>query len=98
MNVLFSAITTKELEKIGPLLNQIPNSEIYLTTFDFPKAATLEELKERLHVREAGEYQNWRQAIQVLQKKMGKEDILLITGSLYFLSDVRRYLLQQNIV
>lgn len=98
VKVLFSAITTKELEKIGPLLNQIPHSEIYLTTFDFPKAATLEDLRERLHVKEAGEYQNWRQAIQELKKGMEKEEILLITGSLYFLSDVRRYLLQQNIV
>lgn len=98
VKVLFAAITTKELEKIGPLLTQIPHSEIYLTTFDFPKAATLEELKERLHVKEAGEYQNWRQAIQELEKEMEKEDILLITGSLYFLSDVRKYLLQSNIV
>lgn len=98
VKVLFAAITTKELEKIGPLLNQIPLSDIYLTTFDFPKAASLGELKERLHVKEAGEYEDWRLAIQELEKQMEKEEILLITGSLYFLSDVRKYLLQQNII
>lgn len=93
VKVLFAAITTKELEKIGPLLQQIPHSEIHLTTFDFPKAATLEDLKERLGIAGTIEHSDWRLALTELIKELGKDELLLVTGSLYFLSDVRQYLL-----
>lgn len=93
IKVVFAALTTKELEKIGPWLMRIPNHHIYLTTFDFPRVATLADLKERLGVPDATYHENWRQLLSDLKASAAPDELLLITGSLYFLSDVRHYLM-----
>lgn len=92
IKILYASLTTKELEKIGPWLEKIPDSEIHLTTFDFPKAAKLDELRARLQVQQAIGHSDWKTALEELSSRQGENEILLVTGSLYFLSDVRRYL------
>lgn len=92
IKILFAALTTKELEKIGPWLMQVPNHCIYLTTFDFPQAATLDDLKQRLIVAGATYHQDWQNILTELKDTLESDEILLITGSLYFLSEVRHFL------
>ena len=96
IKILYASITTKELEKIGPWLERVPQSEIHLTTFDFPKAATVEELDSRLRVKNAYKHSHWQTALEHLKNELEENEIILVTGSLYFLSDVRRYLLDQE--
>lgn len=96
IKVLYASITTKELEKIGPWLERIPQSEIHLTTFDFPKAATVEELDSRLQVKNAFKHAHWQIALNHLKDNLEENEMILVTGSLYFLSDVRRYLLDSE--
>ena len=67
-----------------------------MTSFDFPRAASVKELCERVDVPEAAAYEDWRFAIDDLKAKQAEEDLLLITGSLYFLSEVRHYLLKDK--
>ena len=96
IKVVFAALTTKELEKIGPWLMRIPNHRIYLTTFDFPHVATLTDLRERLGVTDATYHEDWRQLLSNLKASVASDELLLITGSLYFLSEVRHYLLEDE--
>lgn len=41
-------------------------------------------------------YQEWQQGIKEIVAKMGSKDTLFITGSLYFVSQVRTYLLDDR--
>lgn len=94
IKVLFAALTTKELEKIGPWLMRIPNHSIHLTTFDFPLVATLQDLKERLGVPDATYHEGWQKILTQLKENLASDEILLVTGSLYFLSEVRHFLME----
>lgn len=93
IKVMYATLTTKELETISRLLQNIPNSSFYLTTFDFPQAATLDDLKERMQIAAASYHEDWQVALNKLSSKANEDDVILVTGSLYFLSDVRKYLI-----
>lgn len=95
IKILFAALTTKELEKIAVWLQKIPNREIHLTTFDFPRVAGLADLKERMAIPEAIYHEDWKQALNNLKANLASDEILLVTGSLYFLSDVRHFFLDK---
>lgn len=92
--ILFSALTTKNSRKMIRQMQQIPNNCLIITTFDYPKALKKEDL-----VRENSQfkyYQEWQQGIKEIVAKMGSKDTLFITGSLYFVSQVRTYLLDDR--
>jgi dihydrofolate synthase / folylpolyglutamate synthase len=95
LHILYASLTTKELDKIGEWLNKLPQASIHLTTFDFDQVASIEELKKGLGIEAVGEHENWQEAIQTISKAVDEQDIFLITGSLYFLSEVRHFLLEK---
>lgn len=96
ITILLAALADKDLEEMGQLIKSIPASKLHVTTFDFPRAASVKELCERVGVPEAGAYEDWRFAIDDLKAKQAEAGMLLITGSLYFLSEVRHYLLKDK--
>jgi len=96
ITILLAALADKDLEEMGQLIKSIPDSKLYVTSFDFPRAASVKELCERMDVSEASAYEDWRLAIDDLKAKQSEEGMLLITGSLYFLSEVRHYLLKNK--
>lgn len=71
----------------------IPKAEIYLTTFDFPKAIHLSDDYQQLNEARISIVSLWQFGLAELLEKMTNEDLLLITGSLYFVSEVRELLL-----
>lgn len=90
IHILFSALSTKNVDGMLRQLQQIPNSEIYLTTFEYPKAIQLDSFSD-----EAEAYtlvSLWQFGLAELLEKMDEKDLLLITGSLYFVSQVRKFL------
>lgn len=91
INILFSALETKDVDQMLALLSEIPNAHIYLTTFEYPKALDLsrfDHLDSRFEV-----VSLWQFGLGELLEDMGADDLLLITGSLYFVSEVRQLLL-----
>lgn len=73
------------------LLSEIPNVQIYLTTFEYPNALDLsrfDKADSRFEV-----VSLWQFGLGELLEDMGSDDLLLITGSLYFVSEVRQLLL-----
>ncbi|STO13224.1 Folylpolyglutamate synthase [[Flavobacterium] thermophilum] len=91
VHVLFAALTDKPLERMIQLLDELAHT-ITFTTFDFPRAAAAEQLADlSSHPQKAvtGDWIGW---IGEKKKQMGSDELMLITGSLYFISEVRKRL------
>lgn len=99
--ILFSAITTKDYHCMLEELIEVPVIQsITLTTFNHPNAMTEEVLLDLkndyksnhlIHVES-----NWKKAYQKLLRDMTEDEVLLITGSLYFISKIRPYILENK--
>ncbi|EOH85938.1 bifunctional folylpolyglutamate synthase/dihydrofolate synthase [Enterococcus villorum] len=93
INLLFSALKTKDVESMLSQLKEVPNVHIYLTTFESPKAIDLSSftdlVDENLSI-----VSLWQFGLAEILEKMTDEDVLVVTGSLYFISEVRTLLLQ----
>ncbi|MGE6751865.1 bifunctional folylpolyglutamate synthase/dihydrofolate synthase [Rossellomorea sp. NPDC071047] len=94
VTVLFSALHDKELK---PMITQLEEAvdAIGFTTFDFPRVASVEELYELSSHSNKKKVHHWRDYLTEKIQSMKEEDVLLITGSLYFLSEVKPFLMDQ---
>lgn len=88
IHILFSAIQTKDYQQMIRQLLSIPNVDLSVTTFDYPNAIKLADLELPSQVKIV---KDWKKYIELPRRT---EDIYLITGSLYFLSQVRAVLLE----
>lgn len=95
--ILFTCIKTKALEDMLDLLEQIPDTELTLTHFDDSRATDESVLKEAAKSRNLG-YQDWQDFLEqkLTDKKEEKQTVRIVTGSLYFLSQVRAYLMERK--
>ena len=94
--ILFTCIKTKALEDMLDLLETLPDTELTLTRFDDGRATAEEVLRQAAHSRNLN-YQSWQAFLD--QKKPENEEkktVRIITGSLYFLSQVRAYLMERK--
>ena len=74
-------------------LARIPSSELLVTTFDHPKALNIEKLKSMNSVTSIKTAAAWQLGLADLLEKSMADDLILITGSLYFVSEIRQFLL-----
>ena len=95
--ILFTCIKTKALEDMLDLLEQIPDTELTLTHFDDSRATDESVLKEVAKSRNLS-YQGWQDFLEqkLTDKKEEKQTVRIVTGSLYFLSQVRAYLMERK--
>lgn len=95
ITILFSALVTKDITEMIKMLQTVDNSELILTTFDYPKALKLEDFtyleKENVALAE-----DWKSTYSALKANLQKDDVLLMTGSLYFMSQIRAYILESE--
>jgi dihydrofolate synthase/folylpolyglutamate synthase len=77
IKILFAALVTKDIQSMLSLLSNVENSELILAKFDYPNAFKNEETVD------------WETAMPDLMESLGTEDVLIVTGSLYFVSQVR---------
>ncbi|MFT9097237.1 bifunctional folylpolyglutamate synthase/dihydrofolate synthase [Liquorilactobacillus sp.] len=90
--IIAAILADKQPREMFVQLSQLPNTTIYATTFAGPrpvaKVAEVTEESEKI------EYsKNWQEALVEIIAQMSEEDMVLITGSLYFVSEVRHYFL-----
>ena len=94
--ILFTCIKTKALEDMLDLLGTLPDTELTLTHFDDGRATDEEVLKEEARSRNLN-YKSWQgfldQSIIDIEEK---KTVRIVTGSLYFLSQVRAYLMERK--
>lgn len=92
ITILFSALVTKDITEMIKMLQTVDNSKLILTTFDYPKAIKLEDFayleKENVTLAE-----DWKSTYAALKENLHEDDVLLMTGSLYFMSQIRAYIL-----
>ena len=95
--ILFTCIKTKALEDMLDLLEQIPDTELTLTHFDDSRATDESVLEEAAKSRNLS-YQGWQDFLEqkLTDKKEEKQTVRIVTGSLYFLSQVRAYLMERK--
>ncbi|WP_048000144.1 bifunctional folylpolyglutamate synthase/dihydrofolate synthase [Lactiplantibacillus herbarum] len=94
--VIFAVLADKQHQQMIQTLGALPNVRLLLTQFAGPstqRQATDPEMlaAEMPNGRDAEVFDNWQAALMQATQEMSDEDVLLLTGSLYFISDVRAY-------
>ena len=95
--ILFTCIKTKALEDMLDLLETVPNSQLTLTYFDDSRA-TDEKVMQEVAASRKLNYQSWQDFLEqkLTDKNEEKQTVRIVTGSLYFLSQVRTYLMERK--
>ena len=94
--ILFTCIRTKALEDMLDLLETLPDTKITLTHFEDSRATDEKVLRELADSRNLN-YQDWQKFLdQKLSENEEKKTVRIVTGSLYFLSQVRAYLMERK--
>ncbi|MGO4888588.1 bifunctional folylpolyglutamate synthase/dihydrofolate synthase [Anaerobacillus sp. MEB173] len=94
--IIFCAMKDKEVSEMLTPLSQLAK-EVIFTSFDFPRAATGQELFEQAKFENKRVEEDWGKAIATVKEKMREEDVLVVTGSLYFISEVRGLFVKKNL-
>ena len=93
--VLFTCIQTKAIEEMLELWSGLEKSQLTLTTFEDSRAYSVRDMQEIAH-QKGLPYQEWKVFLtHYLEKKSQQSDLLLVTGSLYFLAQVRAFLIEE---
>ena len=86
--ILFGALKRKDYSGMLTYLTEhLPDVALYVTSFDYQ--GSLEE-------QDLGDYQkvaSYREFLDGFESSVGEKELLFVTGSLYFISEVRAYLM-----
>lgn len=93
ITILFSAIVTKDIKEMIKMLQTVKNARLILTSFDYPKALNVEDFT-FLEKEDVELAKDWKTKYDLLKETLPEDELLLMTGSLYFMSQIREYLLQ----
>jgi len=91
---IYAALQDKDHEISIKMMDAVAAS-MGFTQIDLPRAAKADVLASKskhpsIHINE-----NWQQLIKDEQKALLPDELLIITGSLYFIADVRKYLVEK---
>ena len=94
--VLFSALQTKDVDGMLSMLLEVPHTKIVVSSFEHPKSIQMTEHFEQMAPDKLSVVSLWQFGLAEILENMQEEDMLLVTGSLYFVSQVRELLLGQE--
>ncbi|KRN01918.1 folylpolyglutamate synthase [Levilactobacillus senmaizukei DSM 21775 = NBRC 103853] len=93
--IVLAILADKQYQKMVATLLEVPNVHLILTQFQGPgqrAAATPDELEGAVNQSDRVTMApDWPTALRTALGTMSAEDLLLLTGSLYFISEVRHY-------
>ncbi len=93
IHIIFSCLKDKDAKDMIEKLKEVAAS-LTFTSFDFPRAYGAEELYEIVQEENVLFEEDWQLALAQGKERLRKEkDMLIVTGSLYFISEVRKELL-----
>ncbi|KUP34518.1 bifunctional folylpolyglutamate synthase/dihydrofolate synthase [Bacillus halotolerans] len=90
--VVFSALKDKPYHDMIKKLETIAHS-IHFASFDFPRASLAKDLYDASEISSKSWNEDPEHVIKLIESKKGSNNIVLITGSLYFISDIRKRML-----
>jgi dihydrofolate synthase / folylpolyglutamate synthase len=89
ISILFAALKDKKLDKMIATLEEAAD-QLTFTTFDFPRAASAEELMDAgSNKGNKGIAVDYQDFLLKKIKELNGDEILVVTGSLYFLSEAK---------
>lgn len=89
VSILFAALKDKKLDKMIATLEEAAD-QLTFTTFDFPRAASAEELMEvGSNKNNKSISEDYRSFLYTKINELNKDEMLIVTGSLYFLSEAK---------
>lgn len=91
--LIFAALADKKLDKMINTLDSVAD-KITFVDFDFPRAAGAEDLLNISSSMNKHKEDDWKKAIKTGIEDLQSDEMLVITGSLYFLSKVKPFLLE----
>ena len=87
VHILFAGLRRKPL---ADLLEELKDYDITVTSFDFFEALPLNEYPQ--HFKRVADYRDWLAQAE----SANSDDLFVVTGSLYFISEVRNYLINER--
>lgn len=95
IKVIFAALGDKKLNNMIRKIDSIAK-EITFVDFDYPRAARAEDLYVLSSITQKRIANDWKQAVLEELQAIKSNELLVVTGSLYFLSDAKPFI-QQHI-
>ncbi|KZZ86120.1 bifunctional folylpolyglutamate synthase/dihydrofolate synthase [Bacillus sp. SJS] len=92
IHMLFTALEDKEYDRMLYELEKTADY-LYLTEFEFPRAASSTSIYNACRTKNKKIIADWKSFLNAFPKKLKSDEMLIICGSLYFISQVRQYLL-----
>lgn len=89
--IVFSALGDKRLDRMIARLDSIAN-RLTFVTFVHPRATTAEHLFHLSSAENKHMNENWQKALTEEMRSQKENEILIITGSLYFIKQVKAFL------
>ncbi|MGT2846743.1 bifunctional folylpolyglutamate synthase/dihydrofolate synthase [Streptococcus massiliensis] len=91
ITVLFGALKRKDYSQmLDYLQRELPDVNLFVTTFSYDGSLEKADVKKLTFV------ENYEKFVENYLENRKKEDLLFITGSLYFIAEVRKWLLNQS--
>lgn len=92
IHVVFSALKDKPYQEMIKKLETEADS-IHFVSFDFPRASSAEDLYNASSLANKSFDENPDSVTEWIKQKDGADDVTIITGSLYFISEMRKRLI-----
>lgn len=93
IHVIFAALADKQFIQMAELLVAVPNVKLHATEFAGPGKRDIAD--ENLLAAKFGDqidtYDSWQVALAAVLGELDDNEMILLTGSLYFVSEVREY-------
>ncbi|MEH7495059.1 bifunctional folylpolyglutamate synthase/dihydrofolate synthase [Neobacillus niacini] len=91
IHIVFAALKDKKLDQMIAKLDQFAD-EISFVSFDFPRAADAIDLFSLSHSKNKSIGENWDSHLAKSIQRLQPDSVLVVTGSLYFISEAKPYL------
>lgn len=91
IHIVFAALKDKKLDQMISQLDQVAD-EISFVSFDFPRAAEAIDLFDLSHSKNKSIGENWDSHLAKCIQNSQPDSVLVVTGSLYFISEAKPYL------
>ncbi|MCP6682043.1 bifunctional folylpolyglutamate synthase/dihydrofolate synthase [Bacillus nakamurai] len=92
IHVVFSALKDKPYQEMIKKLETVADS-IHFSSFDFPRASSAKDLYDASSLTNKSFDEDPDSVKAWIEQKDGADDIIIITGSLYFISEMRKRLI-----
>lgn len=91
INVIFACLQEKDIDKMLTPLYKVAR-KITFTSFSFHRAADAEDIYNRADFPSKFFAKDWRKTVRNQMDESADDELLVVTGSLYFISQVRNFL------